>query len=54
MYAQNVAEYGALASAKSNFQAVAYSIRDWVSQAGPGVWIALGALVILIFWFKRR
>jgi hypothetical protein len=54
MYAQNVAEYGALASTKTNLELFASSIRDWVSQAGPGVWLALGAFVILIFWFKRR
>ena len=54
MYAQNVVEYGALAAAKTNLQVFAYSVRDWVSQAGPGLWIGLGALVILVVWLRRR
>ena len=54
MYAQSVVEYGALASAKSNLQSVAYYVRDSVAQAGPGVWLALGGLLILVIWLKRR
>ena len=54
MFAQSVVEYGALASAKSNLQAIGYSIRDWVAQTGPTTWLVLGGLVIFAFWMKRR
>jgi hypothetical protein len=54
MFAQSVVEYGALASAKSNLQAVGYTIREWFAQAGPGTWIVIGGVVVLVFWMKRR
>ena len=54
MFAQSVVEYGALASAKSNLQSVFFSFRDWIAQLGTGTWLALGGLVILVFWLRRR
>ena len=54
MFAQSVVEYGGLAAATANLQALAYAFRDWVAQLGTGTWIALGALVVLAVWLRRR
>ena len=54
MFAQSVVEYGALASAKTNLQSVAYSIRDWAAQIGPGTWLVVGGLLVVAIWMKRR
>jgi hypothetical protein len=54
MFAQSVIEYGALASARTNLRTVLYSFGDWLSQMGMGTWLALGGLVILFLWFRRR
>ena len=54
MFAQSVVEYGGLAAAKSNLQSLAYGFRDWVAALPTGAWIALGALVVLVVWARRR
>jgi len=54
LVAQSVVEYGALASAKTNVQMAFYSVADWLSHLGTGTWVAVGGLVILLFWFRRR
>ena len=52
--AQSVVEYGGLAAATANLQSLAYAFRDWVAQFGTGTWIAVGGLVVLAVWFRRR
>jgi hypothetical protein len=54
MLAQSVVEYGGLAAAKSNLQSMAYSFRDWVVQLPPSTWLALGGLLLLALYFRRR
>ena len=54
MFAQSVVEYGALASTKTNLQMAFHSVADWVSHLGTGTWVAIGGVVVLLVWLRRR
>ena len=54
LVAQSVVEYGALASTKTNVQMAFYSVADWLSNLGTGTWLAVGAVVVLLLWSRRR
>ena len=54
VFAQAVGEYGALAAAQERFLSIAHGFRDWLSQIGTGTWVVVIALVVLVFWKKRR
>jgi hypothetical protein len=47
IFAQAVAEYGALASMIAAAQRAWYSAEDWVANQGPSTWMFVGAAVLL-------
>jgi hypothetical protein len=54
LFAQSLIEYGVLASIKSQAHMLTVSIRDWLRDAGPLTWLALGAAAVVVVWFWRR
>jgi len=53
IFAQAVAEYGALASMTAAAQRALYSAEDWVSNQGPSTWMFAGAVVVLCLVVAR-
>ena len=53
IFAQAVAEYGALASMTDAAQRALYSAEDWVSSQGPSTWMFVGAMALLCLAFAR-
>ena len=54
MLAQSFVEYGALTSLVSEVELMAYSARNWVREAGPETWLAMGGITIVVFWLWGR
>lgn len=54
MFAQSLAEYGAIASIGSVVQALVYSVEAWVEDAGATPWIVVGVVIIVGLWLLNR
>jgi hypothetical protein len=54
MFAQSMVEYGALASAKTTLQTLAYGFRDWLVQVSPTTWAIVGGAVIVVVLLRGR
>jgi hypothetical protein len=55
VYAQSLIEYGALTSTlSSNVRQLTYDIQDWISQITPLTWLAVGAVVVVGLFLRRR
>jgi hypothetical protein len=53
IFAQAVAEYGAIASMTAAAQRALYSAEDWVSNQGASTWMFAGAVLLLCLVFTR-
>jgi hypothetical protein len=53
IFAQAVAEYGALASMTAAAQRAWYSAEDWISNQGAATWMFVGAVALLCLVFAR-
>jgi hypothetical protein len=55
LFAQNLAEHGALDSIASNLQHSTDTIGTWVANVSPTTWIVLGVVVFagLFVWSRR-
>jgi hypothetical protein len=55
LFAQNLAEHGALDSVASNLQRSTDTIGTWVTNVSPTTWIVLGVVVLagLFVWSRR-
>ena len=47
IFAQAVAEYGAIASMTAAAQHAVYSAEDWILSQGSSTWMFVGAMVLL-------
>lgn len=53
MFAQSLGEYGVLGTLTSKLQVVTSTIGNWVSDAGPGTWLVVGGIAVLVLWLRR-
>jgi hypothetical protein len=53
IFAQAVAEYGALASMTAAAQRAWDSTEDWVSNQSPSTWMFIGAIALLCLVVAR-
>jgi len=54
MLAQSLIEYGALDSLSTSASAVASSVRDYVGQLSPTMWVAVGGVAFVVLWLWNR
>ena len=50
MIAQAVAEYGLMQQMALGIQKLSFTMRSFISDAGPGTWVVVGALVLSVLW----
>lgn len=53
IFAQAIAEYGAIASMVAGVQHLAYSAQTWVENHAATTWITIGVIVFLWLAFTR-
>lgn len=54
MIAQAVAEYGLMQQMALGMQKMSYAARSFVSDAGPGTWVVVAAIVLAALWILIR
>jgi hypothetical protein len=54
MFAQTLAEYGAIAAVVAGVRQLAYSVSTWLETRPPALWVALGAVVVVWLFARRR
>ena len=50
MIAQAVAEYGLMEQMALGVQKTSYAVRGFISDAGPGTWIVIGLIALVVLW----
>ena len=55
MIAQAIAEYGLLEQMALGVQKASFTVRSFISDAGPGTWTVVAVIVMYGLWsFSRR
>lgn len=54
MIAQAVAEYGLMQQMALGVQKVSFTVQSFISDAGPGTWTVVAAIVVYGLWNVSR